>query len=104
MLSISHPALGVSPPCQSSWFSHQGMEKYCLPHAHVGGEVDVPVHQGHPVRQSGRLDTEPCICLEKIQTKSVLLVPVDKDVTSIFCAKTTVSVCYYVAQSGPLFS
>ena len=104
MLSISHPALGVSPPCQSSWFSHQGMEKYCLPHAHVGGEVDVPVHQGHPVRQSGRLDTEPCICLEKIQTKSVLLVPVDKDVTSKFCTKTTVSVCYYVAQSGPLFS
>ena len=34
--------------------------------------------------------------------QSVLLVPVDKDVTSKFCTKATVSVCYYVAQSATL--
>ena len=41
----THPALGVPAPGEGPRLPHEGVEEYRLPDAHVGGEVDVPVHQ-----------------------------------------------------------
>ena len=46
------PALGVPAPGEGARLPHEGVEEDGLAHRHVRREVDVPVHQGHPVLQS----------------------------------------------------
>ena len=46
--------LGVPSPGECARLPHQGVEQDGLPHGHVTGEVDVPVHQRHPVLQPAR--------------------------------------------------
>ena len=104
-LSVSHPALGVPPSRQSSWFPHQGMKKNSLPHAHVCREVDVSVDERHPVCKSRWLDTEIYLSLRKNIFKAtiVLLVSVDENVSPKFCTKTSMSVGYDIAQRSSFF-
>ena len=60
----THPALGVPAPGEGARLSHEGVEEYRLPDAHVGGEVDVPVHQWHSVLQAAGAHTEDWFLLK----------------------------------------
>ena len=55
---LTHPALGVPPPGERPGLPHEGVKEEGLPDGHVQAEVDVLLHQGHPVGQPRRGDAE----------------------------------------------